>query len=160
MRTNDVYLGPSDIGQGIFASRRFSPGEKIFFVTGRLIDFAKVLELDEVTGSNVIQVGADAYVNPGFPGAYINHSCAPNAGIRDDLCVVAIEEILPDAEIRFDYSTCISENCWTMECQCRSRGCRGIVSDFSALPEAVQKRYLELGIVQPFIKREMELQNG
>lgn len=145
-----VYLGSCDLGEGIFAKSALAIGEPVFFLTGRILPMKEVLRLED-EGARTIQVGDDAYVDPGFPARFINHSCDPNCGITDDLCFTAVRKIEAGEELRFDYSTTMLERHWEMECLCRAPKCRGVIRDFDRLPSALQERYLELGIVQRFI---------
>ena len=59
-----------------------------------------------------------------------------------------------DEEIFYDYSTTMDEDSWTLQCKCGSQNCRKIVKDFKFLPQELQKKYLELNIVQNFIKKQ------
>lgn len=127
-----------------------TPRETIFFVTGPIVNFEECIRLPD-GGANTFQIGLDAYVDPGYPGRFINHSCEPNAGLVDDTCVIALRQINPGEEIRYDYSTALLERYWVLDCHCGSPRCRGSVGDFDALPERTQQYYLRLGIVQPFI---------
>lgn len=145
-----IHIGQGTIETGVFASVPIQPGEVIFFVTGKLLTFQEVMSLPG-EGDRTIQIGADLYVNPGYPAEFINHACEPNAGIRDDLAMIALEFIEVGREIRFDYSTCIQEGEFRMECRCQSPVCRKWIGDFSDLPEELKLRYIRLGVVQPFI---------
>ena len=78
----------------------------------------------------------------------MNHSCDPNAGLKEDREMVALREIQPGEEVAFDYSTTMSERHWTMPCACGAAGCRKVVGDFHELPILVQQRYLQLAVVQ------------
>ena len=89
----------------------------------------------------------------GPPGVFVNDSCAPNAGIRDDVRLVAITEIRDGDEIFYDYSTTMSENHWTLVCLCGSSLCRGKIGDFKDLPRWTRHRYLRIGIVQSYLAR-------
>ena len=86
---------------------------------------------------------------------FANHSCAPNAGIRNDRDLVALREILKREEIRYDYSTTMDEKSFTMPCRCGAPGCRQVVTDFTELPGGVQEYYLSQGLVMSFIVRRL-----
>jgi hypothetical protein len=98
-----------------------------------------------------IQIGQDRYLDTQAPAVYVNHSCEPNAGIRDDHQMVALTLIPKGREIRFDYSTTMQEQSFTMQCLCGAPTCRGIVRDFSSLPRKTRDRYLRMRIVVSFI---------
>ena len=145
-----IHVRPGTIDLGVFASVPLGEGEVIFFVTGKVLTFKEVMALPG-GGDRTIQIGADLYVNPGYPAEFINHSCEPNAGIRDDLAIIALRPIAVGEEVRFDYSTCVQEGEFRMPCRCDSRFCRGEIGDFSELPDELKLKYIRLGVVQPFI---------
>lgn len=78
----------------------------------------------------------------------------PTPGIAAPQILIALRDIKADEELRFDYSTTMDENRWTMTCRCGAKDCRGIVKDFHLLPTKLQQRYLRLGVVQEFIARK------
>lgn len=96
------------------------------------------------------------------PFILLNHSCEPNAFIRGKNELVALKDIRTDEEIAYDYSTSMWEDSEVMKklfgtgllemkCNCGSINCRKIIKQFYELANDVQKRYLELKIVQDFI---------
>lgn len=149
-QNSKVYVADCPVGKGVFAALPISKGEEIFKFTGKVISLEEVLAKGEHQ-SNPIQIDTQSYLDVVSPGVFINHSCDPNAGVVDDIILIALRDIQQDEEIRFDYSTSMSENLWTMECKCRNSNCRGIINDFHYLPPDLQANYLELGIVQEFI---------
>lgn len=150
------YSAPSTIdGQGLFAPRNYSRGETLFRLSGRLYDGVSI-HRNTHWFANTYQLDRDLYLYPEtLEGRYINHSCEPNAGLREDLEMLALRDIAAGEEICFDYSTCMSEQDWTMICQCGTAQCRKIIRDFHDLPTELKHRYLRLGIVQRFIVREI-----
>ncbi|MDP3729114.1 MAG: hypothetical protein Q8R18_06725 [bacterium] len=44
---------------------------------------------------------------------------------------------------------------WTIACDCGRASCRGVVKDFKCLSLDLQKKYLSLGVVQPYILRRV-----
>jgi hypothetical protein len=148
-----VFVADCDLGKGLFASREFLPGERILILSGKRIGLADAIAKGD-RESDAMQVGPTEYLDLEAPGVYTNHSCDPNAGIVHDNQLVALRLIRRSEEIRFDYSTTMDEDRWTMACDCRSPHCRRVVEDFDQLPDHVQSRYLSLGIVQAFIARQ------
>jgi SET domain-containing protein len=153
--TSKVYVAACHLGKGVFASSRIAKGETIFVFTGKFITLDDAVAKGDHEG-DVLQIGPGLYLDPQSPGLYINHSCAPNAGIRASRRVVALRDIEANEEVYFDYSTTMSEDRWTMRCDCRKPGCRGVIEDFHTLPTAVQDKYLAMGIVSDFIVRELQ----
>jgi hypothetical protein len=145
-----VYVDDCQFGKGVFAARDFAPREEILRFSGGLISLDAALAKGE-RESDPLQVGPTSYVDIGKPAVLVNHSCEPNAGLTSDLVLVALVRISAREQIFYDYSTTMDEDCWTLSCRCGTATCRGTVDDFKTLPDATRCRYLELGIVQPYI---------
>jgi len=143
-------IGECDVGLGVFASRDLRQGEIILSFGGPLIDFAETKRRGRWE-CMPLQIGPNRYLDTQPPGIFVNHSCNPNAGIRDDRELVALREIKAGREVRFDYSTTMAEQSFTMRCCCGEPACRQIVADFSTLPRHAQVNYLTQGIVMSFI---------
>ncbi|MBS1787584.1 MAG: SET domain-containing protein-lysine N-methyltransferase [Acidobacteria bacterium] len=151
-----VYVGNCDLGRGLFAGRNFEQSEGILRFRCPIISLAEVLARGKYQ-SNPIQVGNAEYVDIGPPGVFANHSCDPNAGIINNLDLIALRAIQQGEEIQYDYSTTMWEGFWTMSCLCNSLRCRKIVRDFPELPVELQTEYLRLGIVQSFIVQRLAI---
>jgi uncharacterized protein len=149
--TETFYLDTCDVGFGVFANRAIAPGETILRFGGPIIDFAETKRRGPKE-CMAVQIGPNRYYDTQPPGVFVNHSCDPNAGIRDDQRLVALRAIGRGEEIRFDYSTTMEEQSFTMRCLCGEPECRGVVGDFSLLPEAVKARYLTQRVVMGFIR--------
>jgi hypothetical protein len=154
MNLSTVEVRSSAFGRGLFASQPFQPGQPILVFTGPVLDHAEVLALGEEQ-VYALQIGPDEYLDTIPPGRYTSHSCDPNAGIMNDRVLIALRPIVRGEEIRFDYSTTMSEDHWTMECRCGEPFCRRVILDFHHLPPIAQNRYLQLGVVQHFIVDEV-----
>jgi hypothetical protein len=152
---DSIYVAQCDVGRGVFAGKDFAAWEEILRFSGPSISFADTLAKGE-DAANPLQVGDDEYLDIGAPGVLVNHSCAPNAGIIEDRVLVALRPIARGEEIRYDYSTTMWEDCWTMDCLCGSARCRGVVRDFPTLPAEIQAEYLRLGVVQGYIVRRLQ----
>ena len=150
-----IYLSKSGIsGKGIFARQTCQIGEPLFFLNGRLVSRQKMIDLGE-DGDVLIQVDNREYVIPTYPALYVNHSCSPSVGIRNDFSFVALRYLRKGDEITLDYSTTMLERMWTMPCQCNSPQCRSKIVDFDLVPSSIQNRYLRLDVVQGFIKKQI-----
>lgn len=148
----DVVIDACDLGRGVFALRPFASGELILRFRGRRVDRDDPVHM-QPEGANLLQTGRRTYIRLDPPGVFTNHSCDPNAGVFRNRRLVAIRPIARGEEIRFDYSTTMDEDFWTMPCACGKRECRGLVTDFRGLPEGIRNRYLALGAVPGFIAR-------
>lgn len=141
------------LGRGLFATQLIKKDEQILEFTGPIISFEETLQKGDKE-ANPLQIGPIEYIDIQEPGVLVNHSCSPNAGVRNDKFLVAIEDIQPFIEIVFDYSTTMDEDSWTLECKRGCPNCRHIIKDFKYLPLNVQKNYLKLNIVQSFIRKK------
>jgi len=148
-----TYIGDCALGRGVFAGETIRQAETILHFTGPEISLEQAL-LKGPLSFNVLQIGAREYLDIEQPGVSLNHSCQPNAGVVDNVVLIALRDLLPDEEITFDYSTTMSEQFETMECRCGSPACRGVVGDFHELPPALKDRYLAARLVQSFIVAE------
>jgi hypothetical protein len=152
MSQTELVVAECDVGRGVFASRAYRVGEHILTFAGEKFERSHPIH-DTPQGANLLQVGPRNYILPRPVGLYVNHSCNPNAGLRGTRSLIAIQEIAVGDEIRFDYSTNMDEDLWTMRCACHEPACRGVVADFKLLPEELRARYLRLGIVPGFVAR-------
>ena len=149
-----TYAADCDVGRGLFAAEDIPTGGTILHFTGPRLTLQQVREKGPLA-ANALQVGINDYLDLEEPGRLVNHSCAPNAVIREETRLVALREIRRGEEIRFDYSTTIGDG-WTMACRCGASECRGLIVAFHLLPAPLKQRYAILRCVQRFIVEEME----
>ncbi len=149
-KNNKIYIGDTDVGLGVFTKKQIKKSEKILKFSGPIITRCQITGKKALHGYP-IQIEDNKYIDTKKPGVLINHSCNPNVGIKNDKMLIAIKNIYIDEEIRFDYSTTMDEDDWTMKCKCHKKNCRKIIKDFKYLPKSTQSKYLKLGIVQNFI---------
>ncbi len=145
------YIAKGPKGDGLYAARTIHPGEEILRLSGPLIDFDGTLALGEREG-DALQIGPNLYMHLEEPGVLANHSCSPNAGLVDDLTLVALARIRPHEEICYDYSTSMGDGHWAMDCLCGEPTCRGRILDFNTLPVPLQEHYQQRGIVQGYLR--------
>ena len=144
-----VRVASCDVGLGLFAAQPIAVGQRILTFEGPLLTLPEV-RAKGPQAANALQIGVNRYLDLAEPGRLVNHSCAPNAGIRDDIHLTALRPIEIGEEIRFDYSTTIGDR-WTMACACGAPECRGVVASYAALPPERRADYAALGIVQRFL---------
>lgn len=132
----------SNTGKGVFAARDITAGEHIFDFEGALV--TADYDIDYDTGDRWVGIGKNQWINtnPSNPGYYINHSCQPNAGLKDVASVYAIKDIAKDEEIVFDYSTSEEDPFWQMECNCGAENCRVIIKNIQSLSQQTFNSYL------------------
>lgn len=139
-------------GDGVFAREDIAPGALLLHFTGPVLRYAETT----APATYAVQIGPDRYLGAsGDLDDYVNHACAPNAGlVIDDLDVrlVAIAPITAGDEITFDYSTTFDEDDFEFDCRCGAATCRGRMRDGKHLPDAVWRRYLALGVIPAYVQ--------
>jgi len=140
--------------RSIIADCDIAVNTELCLFTGPVIDYEITKDLDEKE-SYALQVSKDSYHLLDPPFRYFNHSCDPNCGLTPDLKLIAIKPISVGEELTYDYSTTMMERDWKMKCSCGKSNCRKIISDFDKLPREVQTKYLELNIVQDYIRKAL-----
>ncbi len=156
-----MYLGETpESGVGVFAARRFCAGEIVLIdddgdYCDRVCSFEELCQ-NGYDLEHMMQVGLDAFRLPtGSLEDFFNHACDPNIGIRLDATgqiIVALRDIAPHEELRYDFSTYLNNPHERMRCRCGAANCRGIIGNFDTLPVALQQRYRALGIIGDFVE--------
>ena len=136
-------------GRGVFAERPYAAGEVILVFTGEEMPTAEADRRGVRRHCLDIGPGRQLLVDP--PARFMNHSCDPNAGLRDAVTLAAVRPIAEGEEIAFDYSTCVPDASWALECRCGAASCRGRVVGWPALDAKTKSRLLALGIVPAWL---------
>lgn len=114
-------------GLGVFAAREFLRGETV--LVGKAIEYPP-----ERTRMSV-QVGWERHVEMDAPATLLNHSCAPNLGVRDNhwsaFDFVALRDIFAGEELAFDYAMTEYELVASLSCCCGSSTCVGEIRPWS-----------------------------
>ena len=115
-----LYHDSSPIsGDGVFAGRNFSLGEKIWTMTGLVYGNSRTGQDPDFVG-----LGPGLWMDPDAPLNKLNHSCNPNAHFGPRRQLFALRPIAMGEEVTFDYSTSEVDPQWTMICSCAAKGCR------------------------------------
>lgn len=136
----------SEKGEGVFTTRLFRAGETV--MVGVIQEFLAG------NHSHASQIGENTHVFHGGLVPKVNHSCNPNCGIWVNETgahdFVAMRDILPGEEIAFDYAMRnYSIDHFDRPCQCGARSCRGRLTGWKDLPEAIKKKYV--GFIAPYL---------
>lgn len=129
-----------DKGRGIFAIRDISRGEIITEFKGPVVEIENLDLFPPEVIDHLFNIGKHTYIMAMEPAVRTNHSCEPNAGIRDTVFLTAMRDIQAGEEVTFDYSTIIDDD-WTLDCLCGSPACRQKIGKFRDLHDAVKARY-------------------
>ena len=142
-------------GKGIFAIRNLKKGEKILYFSGKVVEVENPEEYSEEVREHWHPIdfkeNKTVYILPEEPWKYLNHSCEPNAGVKNDRDLVAIKDIKKGDEICIDYSTLFLEG-WEMKCECGSKNCRKMISSFDKLDPKDQERLKDY--ISSYVKKK------
>ena len=126
-----LSVGPTHVGQGVFAARRLRSGIVIGEIKGEVLD-----EHPE-DPSYCMELPSGKLLEPAAPLRFVNHSCDPNCELfywfdedqgpeEDRLWLQTIRSIEPGEELSIDY-------CWpadaAIRCRCGTTACRGWIVD-------------------------------
>lgn len=154
----NIYIDhTASTGKGLFANTRFKREQILFKIEGKII--VDSYDPDYRVGSRWIGIDDETWISPPRSNYayYLNHSCSPNAGLKDKILVVAMRGIKKGEEITIDYSTTEADPYWEMRCECGRRNCRKIIRSIQFLPEKLYRTY------EPFVPeflRRVRLQMG
>lgn len=146
-----LEVGRSSIsGRGLFTREAIAMGGPIMQLSGTIVRHAYSEDFWE-TGPEWVGLGFQIWLKPdaGHPIAFVNHSCEPNAIVTDDMLLIALRDIAAHEEILLDYSTTELDPFWQLHCTCKASSCRGVITSFQSLPEALQRLYM------PFMSAQM-----
>jgi len=79
--------------------------------------------------SHTLQIDEDLYQYPLTtpslePGDFINHCCLPNCGIRGQIVMAAMRDIVPGEEVTYDYAMSDGSAYDEFPCGCGAPCCR------------------------------------
>lgn len=155
--SNLFKVGNNHLGKAVFADSAFAEGKTLIEFTGRRFRADQIPSLMQGRADRFVQVTPDHYMGPsGRIDDLVNHSCAPNAGLRfadDGVFLVALRAIAPGEEISWDYSTTLRESNWHMICQCKAPECRRVIGNFDSLEPDRQEWFRARNLVAPYLRR-------
>lgn len=163
LRVLDAYAGANPfavrdthLGKSVFATDGFAAGVTITRFSGARLPARKLPRRLLGRADRYLQIASDTYLGPsGAIDDLINHSCAPNAGLRfldDAVILIALRDIAPGEEVAWDYSTTLADASWAMTCACGAAECRGVIRAFETLPVERQEWYRARNLVAPYLR--------
>lgn len=115
-----------DKGFSVVATQLFQPE--------RVVIVGRVARVVPHRTNHSFQIDWNTHVDLTSPACYINHSCDPNTGIRDNdhggFDFVALREIAPSEEITWDYETSEYTSIAVPRCRCGAANCRKVIRGF------------------------------
>jgi uncharacterized protein len=156
-------------GTGIFATKPIKKGETLIIWGGELVS-KKDLDLTKYHAQSLVLIKDDTYL--GLPivdnyqgiDEYLNHSCDSNAWLKDEVTMVARQNIKSGAEITLDHALWDMDTQWdylseevSKDCNCGSSKCRKHLTPNDWKILELQKRYA--GHFSPYIKKHIQRLN-
>ena len=146
-RSPKTRVGPSLIhGRGLFAVRPIRRGEVVAVKGGHILD-RRALQRSPARGAvSYIQIEDRLYIGAATPREvrnnklFLNHSCAPNVGIRGEITFVALLDIAPGEELTYDWAREEDSRTRT-RCACHAPSCRKILTGRDWTLPVLQRRY-------------------
>ena len=142
-----------NLGKGCFAKESIKEGEIVCKMHGIPISYMQFSEKYGDKCDDLLQIGPEQFIELSEPFYFINHSCNPNTGMRNEAVLFALRNIPKGEEITYDYSTTSDDLSWNLEtdCVCNDKNCRRLVSDFLSLPHDRREYYKEKGALPAYI---------
>ncbi len=146
-RSPNTRVGESAIeGKGLFARRRIRKGEIVAIKGGHVYDARTLAKVKGRVAVSYIQIADGFFIGARSAGEvarnkmFINHSCAPNLGIRGQIVFVALRDITGGEELTYDWA--MEENrSYRTRCRCGARRCRRVLTGRDWRIARLQRRY-------------------
>jgi SET domain-containing protein len=143
-------------GYTVVAREPIAKGELIVVWSGTLVDSAELVTLPPHAKRHSLQVEDDHYLvslTDCEPPDYVNHSCAPNAGLSGQIALVAMRDIRPGEDITYDYAMSDGSAYDEFDCCCGAAECRGRVTGEDWKRAELWPRYQ--GYFSPYLQRRI-----
>ena len=139
-----VRIGHSRIhSKGLFGDEDIKKGERIHYIKGTKVRVGPEHNRNPQHMSTWYGLGRYTWINPGnTPFRFLNHSCEPNAAIAGKKTLFALENIAKGEEITIDYSMTDADPQWSLDCDCKTKSCRGRIGAIYTVPEEVYRRHM------------------
>lgn len=137
-------------GHGVYAACRIRRHDLLTVFGGHVMTLAREARLPlkirdyahQIAGDFVL--GVDKVRDVGLSD-YYNHSCAPNAGFKGQVFLVAMRDIKAGEQVTFDYCMVLKRTArqlpYRIACDCGAPACRGWVTGTDWKRPELQKRY-------------------
>lgn len=145
--------------RAVFTDRAFQTNDVVLKIQGISLTAKQVGDLKSEQQNNVLQIGADNYLNleKELP-FFIQHCCNPNCYVKaivNSAFLIALRPIAKNEEITFDYSitSADTEKEWSMDCACHRFQCRNKISGFNTLSDKKKEELIRNGVVPRYIRK-------
>ncbi len=156
-----VVKAPEKGGYAVRATAPIAKAEVIAVWGGAIVGADELAGLAPEYREHTLQVEEGLFLASLIPddaADYVNHSCAPNAGLLGQIVLVAMRDIGVGEEVTFDYAMTDGDPYDEFPCVCGAGNCRGRVTGNDwRLPE-LWHRYA--GYFSPYLQRRIEQLRG
>ena len=134
-------------GRGLFSILDIEAGEIVAVKGGRIMGRHTLDAIIDLISPAEIQIEDDLYIAPDKAEDVeasllcLNHSCAPNVGVRGQVTFVAIQDIPAGLELTIDYAMIDGNPEERMFCKCGAVDCRREITGDDWRRIELQKRY-------------------
>ena len=134
-------------GRGLFAREAIAAGEIVAVKGGTVMDSAAFARVRDEVSPAEIQIEDDLYLAPRRADEVeaslmcLNHSCAPNVGVRGQITFVTMVDVPAGAELTIDYAMIDGNPAERMACACGAPDCRRLVTGDDWRRPELQRRY-------------------
>ncbi len=137
-------------GMGIYAKKEIKKGEKIAMFGGYVMTRKEEENTPPDIYDNAIQIDDNLVIGAKLKSeiedaSMFNHSCNANAGIKGQILLVAIKDILLNEQITLDFGTVLFHpegvKPYKLKCLCGDKDCRGNITDEDWKKAVVQEKY-------------------
>jgi uncharacterized protein len=133
-------------GRGLIAVAPIAAGELVAIKGGHIVSTAALASLPQRLRNSEVQI-ADGFHLAAVDEAeyepvmlFLNHSCEPSVGFAGNTVLVAMRDISPGEELTTDYAL-FDDSDETMQCQCGTSSCRGMISGRDWQRPDLQRKY-------------------
>ncbi len=148
-----VFVRRAEGVAGLYATRAWKAGETICALDGIAQAYPTHYSIQVAPTEHLVpplRAVADGDIEDYYRWCFINHSCAPNVYIDTATrTVVALADLAPGDELRYDYETTEWNMVEPFACDCGALSCRHHVRGFKHLTDT-QRRGLS-GPVAPHL---------
>jgi hypothetical protein len=122
-------------------------GEVVAVKGGHIVNGSTVANMPEAMRNSAFQIADDHFLaalnREEYQGVMllINHSCDPNIEMGGNVLLVSMIDIPAGEELTIDYALFLTDPDFTLECQCRSVRCRGMIRGTDWTSKDLQVRY-------------------
>jgi uncharacterized protein len=139
------------LGHHTVAVEPIAAGETVAAFGGRCVDRHELDLLPLHQQARSIQIDDGLYMAGApepEPGDFVNHSCAPNCGMRGAVLVVAMRDIAVGEELSYDFAMADGDDD-EFDCTCGAPSCRGRITGRDWMLPELQLAYR--GYFSPYL---------